>query len=121
MNMPKITIAVGVLLAIQGVGFYVATSSRSITALIPTFVGLPLLLLGILALSDSARKHAMHVAAAVAMVGFLAALGRMASAGLSVSAAGSAVLIMALLTGVFLVLCIKSFVDARRRRGGPDP
>ena len=117
MSMPKITLMVGVLLVAQGVGFYVGTSSKSITALIPTFVGLPILVLGLLASKESARKHAMHLAAALALLGFLAAVGRMASAGLSISAAGISVLVLALLTGAFLVLCIKSFVDARRRRG----
>ena len=118
MNMPKISLVVGILLVVQGVGFYVGTSSRSITALIPAFVGLPILVLGIVALKESARKHAMHVAAALTLLGFLAAVGRMASAGLSISAAGISVLIMALLTGAFLALCIKSFVDARRRQQG---
>lgn len=118
MNMPKITLVVGVLLVVQGVGFYVGTSSQSITALIPAFVGLPILVLGIVAMKDSARKHSMHLAAALTMLGFLAAVGRMALAGLSISAAGISVLLMALLTGALLVLCIKSFVDARKRQQG---
>ena len=117
MSMPMITLAVGVLLVVQGVGFYVGTSAKSATALIPAFVGLPILVLGILALKESARKHAMHLAAALAILGFLAAVGRMASAGLSISPAGISLLILALLTGVFLILCIKSFVAARRRQG----
>ena len=117
MSMPKITVVVGVLLVVQGVGFYVGTSSKSITALIPTFVGLPMLVLGVLALKESARKHAMHSAAALAMLGLFAAVGRMASAGLSFSPAGISVLILALVAGFFLVLCVKSFIDARRRGG----
>ena len=116
MNMPKITIAVGVVLAVQGVGFFLATSSGSMTALIPTFLGLPIAVLGIVSLKEWARKHAMHTAAALAMLGLLAAVGRMASAGVSTSPAGISVLILALLTGGFLILCIKSFVDARRRQ-----
>jgi hypothetical protein len=116
MSMPAITVAVGVLLVIQGVGFYVATGASSITALIPTFVGLPILLLGLLGLKESARKHAMHLSAVLALIGLLAAVGRLASAGVSLSPSGISVLILALLTGVFLALCIKSFVDARRRR-----
>ena len=116
MNMPKITLLVGFLLLVQGVGFYIGTSFQSITALIPAFVGLPMLVLGILALKDSARKHAMHLASALALLGLLAAVGRVLSAGLSVSPAGGLVLILALITAVFLVLCIKSFIDARRKR-----
>ena len=120
MNMSKMTLLVGFLLLLQGVGFYVGTSFQSTTALIPAFVGLPMLVLGILALKDSARKHAMHLASALALLGLLAAVGRMASAGLSLSPAGISVLILALITGVFLVLCIKSFIDARRNRGNSE-
>jgi peptidoglycan/LPS O-acetylase OafA/YrhL len=119
MSMPKIAIAVGVVLVVQGVGFYVGTSSKSITALIPTFVCLPILCLGLLALKESARKHAMHAAAALAMLGLLAAVGRMASAGVAISPAGISVVMLALITGGFLILCVKSFVDARRRKDGP--
>ena len=107
----------GVLLVIQGFGFYVGTSSKSTTALIPSFIGLPMLALGILAWRESARKHAMHLAAAVALLGFLAAVGRAVSAGLSFSLAGISVLILALLTGVFLALCIHSFVRLQPSEG----
>jgi len=116
MNMPKFTVLVGVLLLVQGVGFYIGTGSKSITALIPAFLGLPMLALGIIALKESARKHAMHAASALSLLGLLAAIGRMASAGLSISPAGLSVLILALISGVFLVLCVKSFIDARRGR-----
>ena len=49
MNMPRINVAVGSLLIMQGIGFYVGTASKSVTALIPAFVGLPILVLGVLA------------------------------------------------------------------------
>jgi hypothetical protein len=114
MNMPKLAVLIGVLLVVQGVGFYVATTSKSVTALIPAFIGLPILLLGALALKESARKHAMHAAAALGALGLLAAAGRLATAGLSLSPAGASLVIMVLLTGGFLCLCVKSFVDARR-------
>lgn len=106
---------------IQGVGFYFGTGAKSVTALIPTFVGLPLLLLGLLAMKESVRRHAMHAASALALLGLLAAVGRMVSAGLSLSPAGVSVLILALLAGGFLILCIRSFVAARRRQAKPAP
>ena len=115
MNMPKITVAVGVLLLAQGLGFYFAADSRSVTALIPAFVGLPILVLGAIAMQPAARKHAMHAAAALAALGLAAAIGRMATAGLSVSLAGISVMILALITGGYVIVCAKSFVDARRR------
>ena len=116
MNLPKITIAVGVLLLLQGIGFYFATETKSVTALIPAFVGLPILILGCVALKDSLRKHAMHGAVALALLGLLAPIGRIASAGLKFSAAGVSLVLMIVLCGSLLVLGVKSFIDARRRQ-----
>jgi len=116
MSVSKIAVTVGILLAIQGAGFYVGSASRSVTALIPFLVGLPIAVLGVVARKESARKHAMHAAAALAAVGLLAALGRMAMAGLSFGPAGVSLVLMVVLTGGFLAVCVKSFVDARRRQ-----
>ncbi|MBM4090655.1 MAG: hypothetical protein FJ276_14725 [Planctomycetes bacterium] len=114
MNMPRVAVVTGLLLVLQGIGFYFGTGATSVTALIPAVVGLPIALLGLVAFKESARKHAMHAAAALAVLGLLAALGRLVTAGWSVSAAGLSLLIMVLLTGGFALLCVKSFVDARR-------
>lgn len=114
-NMPKTAIVIGTLLVVQGIGFYFGTGTKSVTALIPALVGLPILLLGTVALKESARKHAMHAAAALGVLGLLAAIGRIAAAGLSLTPAGASLVIMILLTGGFVCLCVKSFVDARRR------
>ena len=116
MNLPKITIAIGLLLILQGVGFYFATDTKSVTALIPTFVGLPILILGFVALKESLRKHAMHGVVALALLGLLAPVGRIASAGLKFSAAGASLVLMIVLCGGLLVLGVKSFIDARRRQ-----
>jgi uncharacterized membrane protein len=118
--MPKITVAVGLLLLIEGVGFYVGTSARSVTALIPSFVGLPILLLGLLAFKESLRMHVIHAAVLLATLGLAAAVWRMAAKGISLSTAGVSVLLMALLCGGYVVLCVKSFVDARIRRRKAD-
>jgi uncharacterized membrane protein len=114
--MPKIAITFGTLLIIEGLAFYFGTGTKSITALIPAFAGLPILILGLVGLVDSLRKHAMHAAAALGLLGVLAPLVRMSSAGLSRSAATASQVIMLLLCAAFLALCIKSFVDARRRQ-----
>lgn len=116
MNLPKTTVAIGLLLILQGVGFYIVTETKSPTALIPAFFGIPILLLGCAALKESIRKHAMHGAVALALLGLLAPLGRIASAGLKLSAAGVSLILMIVLCGSLLGLGIKSFVDARRRQ-----
>jgi DMSO reductase anchor subunit len=126
------TIVFGVLLVALGLGSYVVTAMESWTALIPAGFGLVLALLGGLALKESLRKHAMHAAAAVGLIGLIGGLamavphlGELISTGHATradpahpDATGAVVcqLLLAALCGVFVGLCVKSFIDARRRR-----
>ncbi len=120
--MARLTIIVGSMLTLLGFGFYAALAvleekSPSVTALIPAFAGLPILLLGCVALKDSVRKHAMHGVAMLTLLGLLLPLGRL---GMQL-AKGAAVkptvltslLLMAALCGFLLVACIRSFIRAR--------
>jgi hypothetical protein len=112
------TILFGLLLTLIGFFGYFATGTSSFTALIPAAFGLLLLVLGVIARSEAARKHAMHAAAAVALVGFLGALMSLlrTPAGVRSDAALYSQLAMLLLTGAFVVLCVRSFMAARRAR-----
>jgi hypothetical protein len=69
--MVRFTTALGVALVILGVGAYVLTSAASITALIPAFVGVPLLACAAVARSARRRRPALAVALAVALLGAL--------------------------------------------------
>ena len=80
--MARLTITIGILLTLLGVAFYVgltvaAGTHPSVTALIPAFAGLPILLLGVAALKESIRKHAMHGVSLLALLGFLLPVGRL--------------------------------------------
>lgn len=113
------TIAFGLLLTALGlVGYFL--SPISVTALIPAFFGIILLVLGFLARADSMRKHAMHAAAAVGLVGFIGAVLSLLRGPLEARSAlaNAAQISMALIMGVFVALCVKSFRDARRARAG---
>ena len=121
--MTRYTIAIGVLLILLGVGFYlglasIADSSPSVTALIPAFAGVPILLLGVVSLKASLHKHAMHFVSLLALVGFLLPSVRFAmllARGTELKLAGTASLVlMAVLCGSLLALCVKSFVNARQ-------
>jgi O-antigen/teichoic acid export membrane protein len=110
------TIGFGVALIVLGLAGYLASGAAQITALIPAFFGLPLLLIGFLARDDKKRKAAMHVAVVVGLLGFLGSLYSLitrwtyANPGAMLAQLG-----MVLLTAAFVGLCLKSFIDARRQ------
>jgi hypothetical protein len=69
--MVRFTFVLGIALVVLGVGAYVLTSAVSVTALIPAFVGVPLLICGALARSAARRRPALIVALVVALLGAL--------------------------------------------------
>lgn len=122
--MAKLTIALGVILIALGLAGYFGAGRASLTALIPAFFGLPLLLLGIAALDDRWRKHAMHGALLLALLGAAGSARGLTKLPALLSgdaverpAAVMAQSAMAILCFVFVVLGILSFIKARRRSG----
>ena len=81
--MPVNAIIFGVILiVIGGVGYVhgMMNEKASITALIPAFFGIVLAGLGAAAnASEGMRKHIMHVAVTVALLGFILTAGRLVS------------------------------------------
>jgi drug/metabolite transporter (DMT)-like permease len=118
--MPSTSIACGTLLVLIGILGYingVMTNHASVTALIPAFFGIVLILLGVFArMREGLRKHLMHAAVIVALLGFLATAGRLVSkmSELTYSAAVVSQVSMALVCLLFVILAVKSFIDARR-------
>jgi hypothetical protein len=121
--MPLITIITGALLSALGLlGFFLG-ESRSLTALIPLVLGSILEGCGVLAMKPELKKHAMHGASVVGLLGVLGtapgAMALMRLLGGSDVARPFAVKIqgvMFVICLVFLVLCIRSFRQARARR-----
>ncbi|MDA1184131.1 MAG: hypothetical protein O2930_05740 [Acidobacteria bacterium] len=116
--MSSTTMLFGGLLTALGVASYVLTGAVSPTALIPAWFGLPLVVLGYLSRSEAMRKHAMHAAATIALVGFGGAVFSLmrTPAGPSSAMATFSQAAMVLLMAVFVGLCVRSFRDARRAR-----
>lgn len=117
--MPKTTLIFAVLLIALGLGAFFVSSgdgSPSRTALMPAYLGAVLAVLGALALAfDGARRHLMHVAAVVALLGALAPAAALVirAAQMSPLALGVNVGMLALSAGL-LVLMVRSFIAARR-------
>jgi len=121
--MPATTIFCAVLLIIVGVAGYVygmMNDHASITALIPAFFGIVLAVLGGVAqMAEGARKHIMHAAMTVALIGFILTAGRllMNISNIALTAAVVAQTAMALICLALVLLGIRSFIEARRERG----
>ncbi|UXA17215.1 hypothetical protein [Mycobacterium sp. SMC-4] len=121
--MLALTTWTGGLLVATGVIAYIASGAASMTALIPAFVGILLLVTALIGRrSEGARKHAMHAALAIAL---LAALGALRNVfGLGDVFAGTAERPAAVITStimfvlllVLLVAGVRSFVQARAAR-----
>lgn len=117
--MPTTSITFGILLVIIGASGYLYgmnTGTASITALIPAFFGIALVICGAVArTSEGLRKHLMHVAVAIALLGFIMTAGRllMKIGELAVSPAVVSQASMAAVCLVFVILAIRSFAAAR--------
>lgn len=121
--MAKLTIVYGVIFIVMGLYGYFGISSESITALIPTFFGIPLIILGWFGLNEKYLKHTMHVAAVLNLLGFAGTVSGLfkffkmiGGAETARPAAITVQAIMAVLCLVFLIFAIRSFIDARRSK-----
>jgi lysylphosphatidylglycerol synthetase-like protein (DUF2156 family) len=115
--MPLITFVIGAVLVILGVGMYLATGQPSVTALIPAFVGGLLLILGAVAqfASSAVRKHVMHTAVLIGLIGALGGLYPVFKNSFDVSKpAVQSGLGMTGLCAIFVGLCVRSFIQARK-------
>jgi len=121
LNMESISILYGIFLIFWGILVNFVTSSSSFTSLIPSFLGIPILLFSILAFLISAKKKLlMHI---VVFFGLIIALG-----GLDVFRSiflgdflnlfwADLSKLMMLITGIFFTfLCVQSFRFARKNK-----
>ena len=112
---------IGAALMVVGVGGYMLTHGVSRTALIPAVIGAVLIVLGYLGQVERLRRHAMHGAMLVALIGIVgSARGLMQLPALlsgEVVARPAAVYAQSITTVALLILLIagiRSFVAARR-------
>lgn len=124
--MPKTTITIGLLLILLAVGGWAAAgfAPEAKTALIPAAAGIPLLICGLIALKEAARKHAAHAAVIFSLLGALAPimpiqkhirLAVESSDDFNATALVSG-LAMSVLCIIHVGLSVKSFIEARKAR-----
>ncbi len=124
--MARVTYVFGILLIALGlIGFW-GTGSIHSTALIPTWFGLALVAGGILAINpnEGRRKLFMHINVTVGLLGLIGAIaaalqgyGHARALGVNPDyIALAAKLTMAVLLLIYVNLCVRSFIQARRSR-----
>ncbi|HQZ29786.1 MAG: hypothetical protein KA250_12905 [Verrucomicrobiales bacterium] len=123
--MKNLTFLCSAILIVLGLyGYYgwesIGAAKQSPTALIPTIVGVLMLLGGIIALKN--HKVGMHIAVLFSLLGALAGLGRLipglikGTANFS-QASTQLILGMTIVCAFFTVMAVRSFIAARRARG----
>lgn len=110
------TIGLGAALIVLGVIVTIASSSGSATSLIPAFIGVVFVVLGLVARAKpDLNRHLMHAAAALALVAIIGSLGSAIGRGAEGWALFAQVATIVLCAG-FVVLAVQSFRAARLAR-----
>ena len=123
--MAKVTLVFAALFIALGLIGFIGTGSVHYTALIPAALGLLLGIFGALSLSPDAgrRKLFMHINVTLGLLGFLGTImgliqwfQMLAGATLKNPPATESKAVMALLCLIYVALCARSFIAARKAR-----
>jgi hypothetical protein len=119
LTMEKISLIYGLFLILWGAGVSYFSASNSITSYIPSMFGLPILLFAILTLLfPNKKKLLMHIVVTFGLIIFLGGLDFFRSLGNPFENfwADSSKLMMLITGFIFTLLCIKSFIFARKNK-----
>lgn len=123
--MAKVTIGFGIVLIALGAISFFGTGSTHPTALIPAWFGIALTICGFLANSPSEKRRmlVMHIAVTIGLLGFLGsgiravmALTKAHGGPLAHPPAVESQAAMAIICLIYVGLCVRSFIAARRGR-----
>jgi hypothetical protein len=120
--MSSTTIAFAFAYLLLGITGFVLTGSTHKTALIPCVFGVLFLIFGLLARKDNLRKHVMHAAVLIALLAFLGtarSLSHLPELFNGTAEKPAAIITQSLNAGLsllFIILAVRSFIQARRAR-----
>jgi hypothetical protein len=125
--MARITLIFAFLMVVLGEAGYLGTGSLHKTALIPVWFGVALGLFGFLAIrakTEKGRMTLMHINVSIGLLGFLGGAAEAIRGYVSATAHGHAPdmialaskVTMAVLMGIYVALCVQSFIAVRRAR-----
>ena len=114
-------ICAAALIILGGVGYFawesIGATKQSVTAAIPAFVGIPMLIGGLVAMKN--KMAGMHIAVLFSLLGALAGLGRLIPSVIKGQLDGPAPKLVAAMTVIcllFTIMAVRSFIGARKAR-----
>ena len=118
MSVPRISELIGSIMVLWGIVVYLLTDMSSFTSLIPSFVGLPIVLAGLLVRKlPEKRSLFMHISSTFGLISVLG--GAMAFNGVmnnDWSMSTISQLFLLIIGGIYLGICVKSFIHAKKMR-----
>jgi hypothetical protein len=120
--MSATTLAFAFAYLLLGFTGFVLTGSTHKTALIPCIFGILFLVFGLLARKDSLRKHLMHAAVLIALLAFFGtarSLTHLPELFNGTAEKPAAIITQSLNAGLsllYIILAVRSFIQARRAR-----
>lgn len=118
MTMHRWTILFGLLLVAIGLGGYYFADAKQPMALIPAVLGIAMFVCGVVAAQGAMRRLATHVAALIGMIGFVGPMVTIFN-DITNTANTAEVLAKGLTSALclmFVLMCVNSFLEARRAR-----
>lgn len=120
-TMENIAMIYGLFLIVWGIGVTILSDSQSITSLIPTIFGLPIIILSFFAKKfPNKKKLLMHIIVLIGLIIFLGGLDLirgLIQGSIFTNIWASSSKCMMMVSGlVFTVLCIKSFIFTRKNK-----
>ncbi len=117
LTIPRIAIYEGAILVLWGVAAYIISDQSSITAMIPSFMGAPLMILGLLSEKiPDMRHHLMHASMVMALLMVLGGARVFADFSDMSNLAISSHIILIFVGVTFMICGIMSFRAARLAR-----
>ena len=120
-TMENVAMIYGIFLIVWGIGVTILSDSQSITSLIPTIFGLPILISSFIAKKlPNKKKVLMHIVVLIGLIIFLGGLDiirGLIQGNIFTNIWASSSKLMMMISGlVFTILCIKSFIYNRKNK-----
>ena len=117
LTIPRIAIYEGAILVLWGIAAYIISDQSSVTAMIPSFMGAPLMILGLLSEKiPDMRHHLMHASMVMALLMVLGGARVFADFSDMSNLAISSHIILIFVGATFMICGIMSFRAARLAR-----